>query len=220
MDSSLTVACVCVGNKYPFSDVVKLKNMVSRYLSRPYTFICLTDSPKTLNNHVIETVDINETGLKGWWAKMNLFNRAKMPGGRILYFDLDTVIAGDIEPLANWSGPFGICGSFTRAAGFKNWPCKYGSCVMSLSPTFGQMIWDRFYFDRHIIMKMCKYGDQQAIENIYPDADILQEEMPAGFFQSYRNIGLVRRDDVKVVNFGGNNKPRNCKIPWVQEAWQ
>src|SRR3546814_12241945 len=52
----------------------------------------------------------------------------------LVYLDLDTVVAGDLAPLAGWdAGPFGLCANFTRLAGHSAWPCRYGSCVMSLA---------------------------------------------------------------------------------------
>ena len=201
--------------------------------------MCLTDNvrPEPLDIHGtkyqtymgVECINISKYNLHGWWAKMCLFNRAIVPEGRILYFDLDTVIINDLTPLAEWSGGFGICANFTRAAGHKTWPCKYGSCVMSIGPQFGQQIWDEFTGNRHRLIKECPHGDQQAIEQIHPFAGILQVHVPPGFFLGYRDLTEIEpfEDGVvllagkpSVVVFGGNNKPENCKIPWVQEAWQ
>lgn len=212
----LTVACVQVGTKYPFDHVIKLKNMVSRHLKIPHQFVCLTDRPQTHDG--IQCIDISASGLKGWWAKMNLFDRRLMPPGRIIYFDLDTVIIDDIWVLATWPGKFGICGNFTRAAGHPSYPCKYGSCIMSLSPDFGQPIWDQYI--RFGTKRNCPYGDQEAIERIYPNASILQEAMAPGFFLGYRDIKATKPHGVAVVVFAGNNKPGNYKQPWIQEAWQ
>ena len=218
----LTVACVCVGDKYSMDYVLKLKNMVFRHLKIPHEFICLTDKTDEHEVPLGDYIDIIAwtKDLPGWWSKMHIFNRVNMPEGRIIYLDLDTVIIGDLAPLAEWSGEFGICANFTRAAGNPKYPCKYGSCVMSLAPGFGQTIWETFNHSKNGIRKFFKYGDQEVIERIHPNADYLQEAMPPGFFLGYRDIKKTITKNTAVVVFGGNHKPDNCKVDWVKEAWQ
>ena len=213
----IAVVCVQVGNKYPFSHVVKLKNMVARNLKIDHQFFCLTDKPKKHDG--IQCIDVS-TALKGWWAKMNLFNRRNMPPGRILYFDLDTVIIDDISPLATLEVDFGICRNFTRAAGHSTYPCKYGSCVMSVGPDFGQPIWDEFDSEKERFILRCRYGDQEAIESIYPFAKVLNEDLPPGFFLGYRDIKATKPPGAAVVVFAGNNKPEKYNQPWIRKAWQ
>ena len=213
----IAVVCVQVGNKYPFSHVVKLKNMVARNLKIDHQFFCLTDKPQKFDG--IQCIDVS-TNLKGWWAKMKLFNRRIMPTGRILYFDLDTVIIDDLSPLATWKGDFGICGNFTRAAGHHKYPCKYGSCVMSIGPDFGQGVWDEFAAKKERFVRRCKYGDQEAIESIYPFAKILNKDMAPGFFLGYRDIKATKPPGAAIVVFAGNNKPDKYKQPWIREAWK
>src|SRR3546814_6635115 len=75
------------------------------------------------------------------WGKMALFSTALRGAGRWVYLDLDTVVAGDLAPLAGWdAGPFGLCANFTRLAGHSAWPCRYGSCVMSLAEGWGDSV--------------------------------------------------------------------------------
>lgn len=84
----LTVACVCVdnylgrGREY----VDKLYSMVRRHLKQPFTAECLFQSDKA-----------------GWWAKIDLFRPGQFTG-RVLYLDLDTVIVGPLDALANTRG--------------------------------------------------------------------------------------------------------------------
>jgi hypothetical protein len=94
---------VCVlrqGGKvgYDVSWVEKLQNSVARNLSIPHRFICLSDVDVPCERISLKNV----SGLKGpgWWAKLQLFK----PGlfdGPVLYFDLDTVITGNLDELVN-----------------------------------------------------------------------------------------------------------------------
>jgi hypothetical protein len=44
INSGVTVLCVKFGNKYGDDYVERLRNMVSRHMTIPYEFVCLTDS--------------------------------------------------------------------------------------------------------------------------------------------------------------------------------
>lgn len=214
----LTVVCVKVGEKYGWGYVTRLRNMVARHLPEAHRFVCLTDSP--IDDVDVEQIDVSTRLLPGWWAKMNLFDRRLMPSGRLLFFDLDTVIVGDLTPLAKWPGTFGICENFTRLAGNLSWPCRYGSCVMSLAPDFGEVVWRAFDRDPGGWMQRCPKGDQQAIEAIYPDARFLQPDLPPGYFLGYRDLTDKKPDTASVVIFAGRHDPSNTPHEWVRKEWR
>jgi hypothetical protein len=99
----LTVACVLrSGGTYGLDYVVRLAKGVERNLPMPHRFLCLTDRNDSEMEAVAATwgADIEARRLRhnwpGWWAKMEVYG---IPGP-VLYFDLDTVIVGDLAPLA------------------------------------------------------------------------------------------------------------------------
>lgn len=214
----MIVACVRTGGKYSTDYVYKLRDMVARHLPIPHEFICLTDNP----NHLvgIKTDDIWCYHLQGWWGKMALFEPRWRAGERVLYFDLDTVICGDLSPLANLFVDFGICANFTRAAGNKSWPCHYGSCVMTLGPNRCENIWHSFNADDYrLMMKAGNYGDQKVLEWLSPAATLLQDVLPQGFFLGYRDLADTKPKECSVVVFAGSSKPHNSNKEWIKDAW-
>lgn len=217
----MTIACVYVGTRYSQHYVTRLRSMAKRYADSEHRFICLTDSPEYIQSLGVEAADIGHERLSGWWAKMKLFDaafRKQTAPGRWVYFDLDTVLLGSIQPLLEWKGEFGICANFTRLSGHLAWPCKYGSCVMSLAEGFGQQMWEKFNKDRSGYIRQCTRGDQELIEHLYPNATLLQDVLPAGFFIGYRDLEETA-PQAAVVVFAGNHKPDNSPLPWVREAW-
>lgn len=167
-------------------------------------------------------IDISEYGLEGWWSKMCLLSpeiRNQYGGGRTIYFDLDTVICGDLTPLTKYNGLFGICYNFARLAGV-DWPCSYGSCVMSLSDKAGYDIWSEFWRNKNFYQIKCgKYGDQLAIEYIWPHADLLQYQVPDGYFVGRRDFTSTKPDNASIMVFAGKHKPHNTGIQWLKEEW-
>lgn len=111
MGESLTVACVYrQGNGFIDEYVYRLRDAVTKHCAAPHRFVCLT-------NHKlvgIETIPFARgKQLNGWWLKLELF-RAGLFAGPVVYFDLDTLILGDITDivtdsygfacLSNWKG--------------------------------------------------------------------------------------------------------------------
>lgn len=216
--SDLIVACVRTGDAYPFHYVTKLISMVGRHLKLPHSFVCLTDQAQRCDGATF--VDVREIGLPGWWAKMVLFEPTWRQRSQIIYIDLDTVIVGDLSPLVGVPGEFAICESFTRLAGNTGYPCRFNSSVMMIGGGQCAFVWERFERQRGRLMeKHQPYGDQAAIEELYPDALLLQRFVPKGFFLNYRHLTMIPPKGAAMVNFGGTHKPHNCPIPWVQREW-
>ena len=91
----LNVVCVLrQGGKvgYDATWVKKLQNSVSRNLSIPHRFVCLSDCEVDCERIKLQYAD------SGFWAKLELFQ----PGlfdGPVLYIDLDTVICSNIDSI-------------------------------------------------------------------------------------------------------------------------
>jgi hypothetical protein len=94
----VTVLCVKFGTKYGREYIERLRNMVSRHLTVPYEFVCLTD-----DHHPIEGVRSIVQPMKNykkiWWHKVHMFDPNLPINGRIVYFDLDVVIHNNIDNL-------------------------------------------------------------------------------------------------------------------------
>lgn len=219
----MIVSCVRVGLKYGVEYVLRLRDMVARHLPIDYRFVCLTDAPADLEPLGIECLDVSHLQLSRWWPKMYLFAdwRADEP---MVYLDLDTVIVGDLTPLAARTAfRFSTCANFTRAAGNLAWPCKYGTCVMTFGPQSMASVWTRFDQDRARLMQdYARFGDQRVVEKLVPDALLLQQCLPADYFIGYRDLPQypgAAPAGCSIVVFGGKNKPDNCGVPWVTREW-
>lgn len=212
----LLIACVRTGEAYPIEHVEKLRNMVRRHLDIDYEIVCLTDQPDRCEGVIF--IDVSVMGLSGWWAKMALFEPSWRQGAKVVYFDLDTVIIASILPIVAVPGEFAILESPVRLTG-KEYPCRYNSSVMVLGAPM-EFVWKRFEDSKPGLMrKHDRFGDQACIEELYPDALLLNKRFP-GCFLNYRYLTGHKPKGTAVINFGGIMKPAACDIPWVKEAWQ
>lgn len=223
---TVTVATVLTGSKYNVSDVMRIYRMVSDNLDSPCNFVCITDKPAAVRSCQlpIEPVTVS-FALPKWWAKMKLFDLSwrNRNSGQIIYFDLDTLICGPLEPLVSINTEFAICRNFTKAHGNARYPCDYGSCVMSIAPDFGNVIWERFVnkADDFINGLDRRYGDQYAIQKLWPNANYLQDMLPPDYIISYRAVkGLASQPpDVSLVAYAGGRTPATMGPHWAYKIW-
>ena len=215
-----TVACVWVQGHvpYPREYVTRLAAMVAQHLTRPYTFVCLTDQPAALPAGIVPVRIPSPAGLKGWWSKLELFNpaHALAIAGRVLYLDLDTLIVGPLEDLLDVPAPFALAphgGTFTGKDGLAVVP-RFNSSVM---------VWDAgacdaLYTAWRPAVAARLWGDQDWIGEVWSDA----YAMSAPWFPRLSSIGAagVIPPAARVILA---KKPKNLEAaarwPWFASRW-
>ena len=137
----LTVACVLSpGPIYTREHVARLEAMVAEYMTQPYRFMCLDDSP-----------------FPGWWAKISLFEPGRFTD-RVLYLDLDVTVVGSLDEIADYPWPFAAIKDYERQG--------LNSSVMSWGPIWADHVYAGFTPD---VMDR-PGGDQAWITELQPNA--------------------------------------------------
>jgi hypothetical protein len=215
----LQVICVRQGEKYGIEYVRRLHAMVARNLTAGMegTFTCFTDRP---NDDYGPHIQVRElpNDLQGWWCKLWLFSPGLFPAGdRILYFDLDTVIVGDLDRIAAYDGQFAILKDFYRKSPQEN--PRWQSSVMAWSAGTCHVIWELWDFQGR---PEPLGGDQEFIErcrNHIPRYDYWQDLFP-GLFCSFKvHCKPFPPEGTSVVVFHGEPRPHNCGVSWVDAMW-
>lgn len=103
----LTVACVWVRGNVPYTAVYveRLASMVGRWLTRSHTFVCLTDQPNDLPAGVTAIPVARPRNMAAWWSKVQLFRPGLFDVGRVLYLDLDSIVVGSLDIVADYPAP-------------------------------------------------------------------------------------------------------------------
>lgn len=227
-----TVICVRFGNRYGREYVERLRNMVARQMRTSYEFVCLTDDHHPITD-VRSIVQPQAGYTKLWWHKVHLFDKNLPIKGRILYFDLDVVIHGDIARLAEYKSP--------KFAGIRDFNRKFypgwqylNSSVMSWTHGTNNNIYDDFKRDPHTAMRL--QGDQDWIWKLCKNEISF---WPESWIQSYKwevrgRDALVDRTgrrgfktisddyphpDCSVTVFHGDPKPQDVPDRYVIENW-
>lgn len=230
----ITVLCVRFGNRYGREYVERLRNMISRNLTVPYEFVCLTDDQHPIEG-VRSIVQPNAGYVKGWWHKVHMFDPSLPLKGRILFFDLDVVIHDSINKLASFH-PNEFLGihDFNRKF-HASW--KYlNSSVMAWNHGQEHYIWERFKSNPAEAQRL--QGDQDWIWKL---AQNKIRFWPKEWIQSYK-WEVRSREHLTVVNgkrrfrevdhsievhqdccvtvFHGDPKPQDVHDKFVVDNWQ
>lgn len=190
----LTIATVLRGGgEYEPKHVIALHDMVAAH-APAHRFVCLSD----VADMPVETIRL-EHDWPRWWPKIELF---KLPGP-VLYFDLDTIIRGDIAPLIAAALPhrFVILRDFYRG--------QYDRMAMQSSMMFWRddqrVLYDEFVADPRFYWG----GDQEWLENHLGIEPVMWQDLIPGATGSFK--ASKRSEAERVIIFHG--KPR----PWEQQ---
>lgn len=214
-----TVVCVFVRGHVPFtSDYVRrLASMVRRWMDRPYRFVCLTDKVRPDFGAGVEAISLPWSGtLRGWWAKVSLFDPRIGLTGRVLYLDLDTLIVGRLAELLDVAAPFALCPHAGRFEGKDGLAVvkRFNSSVMVWNAGEQAELFERFTPD--VADRL--WGDQDWIGERCPEA----ATFPAAWVPRFSQLGPDGRPspDARVVLM---KTPKNVEASrrhrWVREAW-
>lgn len=206
------VVCIRAGELFSPAYVTILRDMVARNLEGGFEgrFVCFTDRPDDLPTDIM-TAPL-PADLPGWWSKLALFRKDLFPeGDRVLFFDLDTVIAGAIDRLAKFEGEFAILRDFYRPNGFQ-------SSVMAWRAGAQSQIWESYEAagcptddprgDQWWIERSAHVGRVQILQDVFPDT-----------FVSFKKSGGVIPAKASVVVFHGLPRPHQVTDGWVPKVW-
>lgn len=226
MAEMIIVACVETGNYMGRGAeyVAKLYAMVKRNTTMPFEFYVITDDWERpqLPARGWDQWHIVQTEHDGWWAKMDLFKKGMFPeGARVVYFDLDTIITGNIDRLlvgqthSLRDGSPSFLGNW-RTGG---WPLS----TAAMAFTAGDL--DEVYEEwRRQGWPITRWGDDEFVRNavnkLHIDWHSLQHQFPV--FASYKfhklgDKGLGPMD--KIVCFVQRPKPHDLTEDWARKAW-
>lgn len=230
-------ACVIYGDRYSWSYVDRLYNMLSRHSSRKINLHVYTEANRVVPSPMIKHT-LAEWPISGpkqlWWYKMQLFN-PQQHSGPMLYFDLDVVITKSIDWIYQLPLEY-----FWTVRDFKYlWrPATYNinSSIMWWDTTKYSYVYDRF-IKQDLKNTMGKYrGDQDYLNDVITqekrrlfDTKHIQswrwQSLDGGYNFSKRlynkpGTGTVIPHQTSVLIFHGDPKPDQVTDPVIVHYWQ
>ena len=226
----ITITCVFWGNKFSLDYVHNLKAMIARNTTVEHEFVCFSD--REIDG--IKTI-ILPKGMNGWWNKIYLFSKDNGLSGRVINFDLDTIIVGNIDWLLKWDGA--IMGIEDLGASNPHQPHlknKFQSPILNFDHAKNYSIWDYYKKNQQAVEKKIR-GDGEYLEAVLPHnyRTLLQNEFP-NKLASYKYHVYPNRPnkDLSIICFHGRPSiveaintsvitPMRTynKQEWVKEYW-
>ena len=238
MEKVKNCACVIHGDAYSWNYVERLYNMLKANSTHEIRMHVFTESHRDVPAHMIKHELQEWPGISGpkksWWYKMQMFNPAHNLG-RVLYFDLDTVIVDNIDWIWQLNDQY-----FWAIRDFKylwreSW---YGinSSVMIWDTSRFNWIWNDFCSKNINATVRLFHGDQDYLNSILTEktrkffnTDFVKSwrwQCKDGGFdiksRSYRtpNSGTSILPCTKIMVFHGTPKPHEISDPVVTQYWK
>lgn len=217
-DAPLTVACVYKGGGlYDGRDYVKrLASAVSRHLTVPYRFVCLTDKPQRIKG--VECIPLKHNW-PGFWSKIELY-RPGLFSGAVLYLDLDTVVCGSLDAIVATPEP--VVAAWDLNHGWVNsslllWRVDL-SCVYEAMTAAPDLMMRRY--DTGPL-----WGDQGLLQDTLTARRIgwrwVQESHPDAVW--WHPAGMRDKPapaGVSVAMWYGHPKPHEVSSAWIHQHWR
>jgi len=232
------VACVIHGDAYSWDYVENLYRAVTSNLTPQVRFHVYTELerevPAPMIKHAMESWPEAKGPRRAWWYKMNLFN-TDLFAGQLLYFDLDTVITGNLDWIVTNTDSQVFYGLRDFTYLFKPRIQTINSSVMWFDNRNWTYVWDNFRKEPLSFMIKKHRGDQDFITQsvrtglmqFLDTARVFSYRWQAldGGFEFKRriykepNTGVHIDPKVSLLIFHGNPKPKNVNDPLIRKHW-
>lgn len=236
---TIDVACVIHGDAYSWDYVENLYRAVKANMTPQIRFHVYTEPHREVPNHMIkhELEHWPEAAgpRRAWWYKMNLFN-TDLFAGRILYFDLDTVVTGNLDwIIQDHTDPDVFYGLRDFTYLFKPRLLTINSSVLWFDNQTWRHVWDDFRKEQLSTMIKKHRGDQDFIThsvrsgkmqflNTARVASYRWQALDGGFEFKRRvyhspGTGISLDPAVSLLIFHGNPKPKDVNDPVIRKHW-
>lgn len=225
------IKVVCVyrnGGDFTPDYVFRLRSGVARHLKFAHEFICLTDRVGELQK--IASVPL-AWAWPGWWSKMEIFGIH----GPVLYLDLDTVVVGSIDTLAERitesEDELFMVRDFYKQNLLSTGMLGWNGDVKWILDEFRKVVdgarWSTFKGTFYLGTASGSFrGDQEWLRPILSGQDEMKVSSIQDVFSGIRSYKVHMRNcrqligDERVICFHGKPRPHEVRnVPWMKKHW-
>lgn len=201
----------------------KLYRGFQRNLKAPFEMLCLTDYAQEDFREPIQVEPFIFPDHVGEWMSITEIFRPDLLIDRGIFCGLDTVITGDITPLAEYSGALAMTADATGVGAHSN-------AVVLFDGSVTPHLWSNYADDPHAAAMRNKapWSAGMGSEMLYwrreaeCSIDTIQSEFPSVGIYDYCEIGRggPPEEEVDIMYFHGSKKPNNINEQWILKNWQ
>ncbi len=212
-----------------------LGKLISRNLSIPHRFICVSDSSEGLASHVewFETPpEAKRVGLlqspegprfPSCYRRLWSFSKeAAALGETILVIDIDLVVVGNIDHL------FDSTEDFVGWRPYRDWGAKlrFGGGIYRLRTGTRAHVWENFKGSESI--KKARAANFRGSDQAWISYQLTKGNAEEAYWDRTTGLYSVRDlnpaltlpRDARLVQFNGGVKPWQSPVGWVRQAWK
>lgn len=229
----IDIVCFKWGPKFGPEYVNNFYKAVQRNTTVEHRFICYTDDPTGVECETRPFL----VDLPVWWYIIGITNPDHEHNDKVFYFDLDTIITGNIDHVLTMEQPFATISDF-------GWPAGLQTAFIMWDREVRNNVWNYFttkYKPEDYPNLDCDYtrwgGTNQFLEECMGVIRINQNPVPAikdappvvrlqdlfpGSCASYKAQRLAGRplpEEIKMVFFHGNPMPHQVSETWMDLHW-
>jgi hypothetical protein len=211
----LTIAC-CLWNDFPDTGwseeyVRRLRNGVARNTTCTYRFVCFADRQLYIDG--IEVRVLNPPSWKGNLPKTYVYSPDSELKGRVLLFDLDNVIVGDLSDMVAYDGPLCVRGRLQHRR-----PRQPDGDMISFDAGKVEHLWQAA--NAYSVEAKTQGRERDFILRVAPRCDQWQDVCP-GQVVSYRHHCKGRLPAAaRVVSCHGRPRPHEITDKFIIENWR
>lgn len=217
----ISVCCVKEGDKYDSDYVNILHNMVKKYITIPFDFICLTEKTQGLSNE-IKIINLEDKSIKAWWNKCLLFKPGLLKG-YCLYLDLDVIILKNINEFLIQNQYLNILSNLISYKGkvYNNINSSmlfWNADIEEFNKIYTQYLENKILYDEHIPSANEVIGDQRVIL----DSNVKYNFFPS---QKIRYMKFLQDKDkldknISMIICKGKKQKDNKSNYFVKKYWK
>ena len=198
--------------------VNKLYRAVQKHLSIPHRFICMTNLDKTRFDSGIEILPLNAPSWKGCLPKVCMFDPALGLTGRVFSLDIDIIITGSLDEMAQCESEMIVRSSFKfpelldgDIVGFK------------VSDEIAKKVWSPLKDDPALAEEITGGRERYWYRHIFgKNMDRYQTEYPNQLVSYKRHMrgSKVVPKNVRIVSCHGRPRPHELRVGWALKNWK
>lgn len=223
MTSKIDIVCLKWGTKFSVDYVNNLYSGIARNTSVDFTFHCFTENSDGILDGIV-VHDLPNNNLSGWWNKLWLFSE-ELPlpeGSRVMFFDLDTIVTGNIDDILNYGCPQDMVGLVNFY-----YPPGFASGLMMWKHGTQTHIWERFKQNPSSAIAVSPDGDQEWTARNLTQYEQWQNLFPNRIYSYKKSCSTGLPEDARIVCYHGTpsiiesftKTVRNSNGVWEPQEW-
>ena len=219
----IDIICLKWGTKFGPEYVNNLYSGIARNTTVDFRFHCFTDDVTGVRPEVF-CHDLPKLNITGWWYKLWLFSNELRfnPGDRIMFFDLNTLVTGNIDDILSHECDKNLTGlrNFYR-------PQRFASGLLMWRHGTQTHIWEKFKADPQGAQQQSPDGDQEWTERCATEYHRWQEIYPDCIYSYKQSCSRGLPGNAKIVCYHGTpsiiqsftETVKNYDGTWPPQQW-